>query len=171
MIEKIKPYVGSIVLLPIIIWLLFNNGRFIFLLDHFNLLIHEGGHGIFRFFGKFIYTLGGSLMQVLIPGLILYFFYSNRKIFGTQASLVFLGENLLNISHYALDAKAQKLPLLGGNRVYHDWHYILDKLHILDYYYLAGYFFIALAFLSFLISLLLPNIMNKYRAEKINLNL
>ncbi len=171
MTNKIKAFLGSIVLLPIIVWLIINNGRFIFFIDHFNLLIHEGGHGIFRFFGKFIYTLGGSLMQILIPSLILYYFYSNRKIFGAQASLVFLGENLLNISGYALDAKAQKLPLLGGNRVYHDWHYLLDKLNILDYYYFAGYFFIALAFLSFLISLLLPIIMNKYSTEKINLNL
>ena len=61
--EDLKPWIGSVVLLPIMIYFAINRGEFT-LIDYFNLLIHEGGHGVFKIFGKFIYTLGGSLMQV-----------------------------------------------------------------------------------------------------------
>jgi len=171
MINKIKPWLGSIFLLPIIIYLVVNNGKFIFILDHFNLLIHEGGHGLFRVFGKFIYTLGGSLMQILIPLLFVFYYYSNNKIFGTQTSFVFLGQNLLNISRYAADAIAQTLPLLGGNKVYHDWNFLLKQLGILNYDYVVGYFFITLAVLVFVIGLITPFFMKNYNKINLKLNL
>ena len=74
-LQKFKPWLSSLILLPIMIWLLDNNGDFIPLIDHFTLLIHEGGHGIFRIFGIFIYTLGGTLAQILIGLLFIYYFY------------------------------------------------------------------------------------------------
>lgn len=151
------------------VWLLINNGNFIPLLDHFTLLIHEGGHGIFRIFGSFIYTLGGSLMQILIGLLFIYYFYSNNKKIGVQISLVYLGENLLNISKYAADAQAQKLPLLGGNNVYHDWTFLLNKLNILEYDQIVGYFFVGLAIISFLLAILIPLVL--IEKEQINLEL
>ena len=64
--QKFKTLFPSLILLPVILWLILNGGKFVFLLDHFNLLIHEGGHGIFKIFGDFIYTLGGTLMQIII---------------------------------------------------------------------------------------------------------
>lgn len=167
--EKIKPWIGSILLFPIMVWLLFNNGNFIPLLDHFTLLIHEGGHGIFGIFGSFIYTLGGSLMQILIGLLFIYYFYSNNKKIGIQISLVYLGENLLNISKYAADAQAQKLPLLGGNKVYHDWTFLLNKMNILEYDQTVGYFFVGLAIFSFIIAMLIPLLPKE--TEQINLEL
>jgi hypothetical protein len=171
MIDKFKPWLGSLALLPIIIVLTINNGQFIFLLDHFNLLIHEGGHGIFRLFGKFVYTLGGSLMQLLIPALFIFYFYSNKKVFGTQAALVFLGQNLLNVSKYVADARSQILPLLGGNKVYHDWHYLLSVLGILDYDKIVSYVLITFAIITFLIAMLIPGFIKKYDNIEINLNL
>ena len=171
MFNKIKPWLGSIILLPIIVLLIINHGNFIFLLDHFNLLIHEGGHGIFRFFGKFIYTLGGSLMQIIIPSLFIYYFYTNKKIIATQISFVLLGQNLLNISQYAADARAQVLPLLGGNKAYHDWHYLLNILGILDYDKTFSYIFITLAVISFLLAIIMPLLVKEYNNIQINLNL
>ena len=167
--NNLKPWLGSIIILPIIIWLIINNGDFIILLDHFTLLIHEGGHGIFKIFGSFIYTLGGSLMQILIALLFVFYFYTNNKKIGVQFSLVFLGENLLNISKYASDAQAQRLPLLGGNKVYHDWNFLLRKMNILEYDYAVGYFFVGLAIISFIIALLIPLILRE--TEHININL
>ena len=167
--NKLKPWLGSLILLPIVIWLIFNNGDFILLLDHFTLLIHEGGHGIFRIFGSFIYTLGGSLMQILISLLFIFYFYTNKKQFGVQISFVFLGENLLNISKYASDAQAQMLPLLGGNKVYHDWNFLLSKMNILEYDYLVGYLLVAMAIITFIIALLTPLILSE--TEPVNLDL
>ena len=151
------------------VWLIVNNGNFIPIIDHFTLLIHEGGHGIFRIFGSFIYTLGGSLMQILIGLLFIYYFYSNKKKFGVQISFVYLGENLLNISKYASDAQAQRLPLLGGNKVYHDWNFLLRKMNILEYDSLVGNLFVALAIILFIITILIPLILREN--EQINLDL
>lgn len=167
--NKLRPWLGSFILLPIIIWLIYNNGDFIPLLDHFTLLIHEGGHGIFKIFGSFIYTLGGSLMQILIALLFIFYFYTNNKNIGVQFSLVFLGENILNISKYASDAQAQRLPLLGGNKVYHDWNFLLRKMNILEYDYAVGYFFVGLAIISFIVALVIPLILRE--TEHININL
>ena len=153
------------------IWLLVNNGNFIPLLDHFTLLIHEGGHGIFKIFGSFIYTLGGSIMQILIGLLFVYYFYSNNKKKGVQISLVFLGENLLNISKYAADAQAQKLPLLGGNKVYHDWTFLLNKMNILEYDQTVGYFFVGLSIITFFICLIIPLILTENKKVIIDLDL
>ncbi len=162
---------GSIILFPIAVWLIINNGNFIPLVDHFTLLIHEGGHGVFKIFGSFIYTLGGSLMQILIAGLFIFYFYSNKKLFGVQVSLVFLAENLFNISKYAADAQAQKLPLLGGNKVYHDWHFLLSKMGILEYDYLVGYFFVTLAIISLIAALLVPLLPKEEKHVNLNLDL
>jgi hypothetical protein len=170
-LNKLKPWFGSILLFPIIVWLLVNGGNFIPILDHFTLLIHEGGHGIFRIFGSFIYTLGGSLMQILMGLLFIYYFYSNNKKLGVQISFVYLGENLLNISKYAADAQAQRLPLLGGNKVYHDWNFLLNKMNILEYDQAVGVFFIVLAAVSFILCLIIPLLFKETKQISLDLNL
>ncbi|MCB9248612.1 MAG: hypothetical protein H6613_08720 [Ignavibacteriales bacterium] len=108
-------------------------------------------------------------MQILIALLFMFYFYSNKKNFGLQISLVYLGENLFNISKYAADAQAQNLPLLGGNKVYHDWNFLLKKMNILEYDYAVGYFFVGLAIISFIIAFLIPIIIKE--TEEINLEL
>ncbi len=151
----IKKWLVSLIILPIIYYLLKNRGSY-GLIDNFDLVIHEAGHFFFSFFGKFIYTLGGTLMQILMPLLFVWYFWKNYYRTGVQFSLLFLGQNLINISVYAADAQARKLPLLGGNKVYHDWHYLLGELGILQHDAVVGYFFVGLAVLVFLIALLMP---------------
>ena len=151
----VKSWIVSVLLIPICIYLLTTRGHYT-LIDNADLVIHEGGHAVFMFFGKFIYTLGGTLMQIIIPSLIAWFFFKNNYRTGVQIGLLWLGQNLLNISVYAADATARKLPLLGGNKVYHDWNYILTQLNILQYDAEVGYFFVLLASLSFLTAVLMP---------------
>lgn len=73
-----------------------------------------------------------------------------------QFSLLWLGQNFINISVYAADARAQQLPLLGGNKVYHDWHYLLSALGILDFDTGVGYIFFGIAVLIFVTVILMP---------------
>jgi len=168
MIGKIRPWIASLILLPIGLFLIFNKGEFIFILDHLNLLFHEGGHGVFSFFGKFIYTLGGTLMQIIIPSLFVFYFYTNNQKVGIQISLIYLAENLMNISVYASDARAQRLPLIGKG-TYHDWAFLLNKINMLEYDQFIGSVFYYSAILIILFSLLLPLFMKDY--ETLNLNL
>lgn len=166
----IKPWLGTAVLLPIVIYYTINKGQFTFI-DYINVLIHEGGHGVFKIFGKFIYTLGGTLMQIIIPSMFIVFYLITRKKAGAQIFLVWLGENLMNISIYAADARAQKLPLLGGNKVYHDWTWLLSQTGLLEQDQLIGNIFYGTGILIFLIALLLPLFLREEKLARINLNL
>jgi len=158
--EFLKTWAVSIILLPICIYLVLNRGHY-GLIDNADLVIHEAGHLFFYFFGRFIYTAGGTLMQIILPSLIAWYFFRNSYKTGVQFSLLWLGQNLINISVYAADARARKLPLLGGNHVYHDWHYMLGQLNLLNYDTEAGYLFVGLAFLIFFASLLMPIIIRE----------
>lgn len=153
--DEIKRWVPSIIIIPIAIYWILNRGEY-GLLDNIDLVIHEAGHLIFRFFGKFIYTLGGTLMQIILPTIIAWYFFRNKYRTGVQFSLLWLGQNFINISVYAADAQARRLPLLGGNKVYHDWNYMLGELGILQYDYVVGYFFFGIAILIFFITVLMP---------------
>lgn len=150
-----KRWIPTAVMLPIMIWLIINRGTYTWI-DNADLVIHEAGHFFFMIFGKFIYTLGGTLMQIILPSLIAWYFWRSSYRTGTQVGLLWLGQNFINISVYAADARAQALPLLGGNKVYHDWSYILGATHLLQYDTEVGFMFFGTAIIIFLIALLLP---------------
>lgn len=168
--EAIKPWIFSFITLPIVVYLIQNDGRII-LIDYVNLLIHEGGHGIFKIFGKFIHALGGTLAQILIPLMFVVFYFIKKNKIPAQISLIWLGQNLINISIYASDARVQKLPLLGGKKVYHDWTYLLRETDLLNYDQEIGLFFFSLAISAFIFSILLPLFITNQKHAKINLDL
>mgnify|MGYP001164621847 CR=1 FL=1 len=168
--KEFERWIGTLLLMPIIVFLIINGGKFIFI-DYINLLIHEGGHGIFKIFGKFVHALGGTIMQIFIPTMFVVYYLKEEKIFLAQVFLVWLGENFLNISVYAADAKTQKLPLLGGKKVFHDWNYILKELGILNYDYIVGKIFYFLGILIFIAAILLPLYKKGYNKTNIDLKL
>jgi hypothetical protein len=109
-----------------------------------NLPFHEAGHILFRIFGQFMMTLGGSLTQCLVPLIcFLTFLVKTRDPFAASVSLWWLGENLIDLAPYINDARALKLILLGGVtgrdvQDYHDWEFILRKLSLLEYDHLIA---------------------------------
>lgn len=168
-LEKISTWFGSFFLLPFVIYFTANIGSF-FLIDTLNLLIHEGGHGVFKIFGKYIHALGGTLMQIIIPSMFVVFYWVKKIRFGVQAFLVWLGENLLNISVYVADARTQKLPLLGGKKVYHDWNYLLREINMLEYDKIFSEIFVFLGIASFVIAIIIPLLIRKEKVTYLNLN-
>lgn len=100
-------------------------------IDSVNLIFHEAGHTIFFFLGQFGTIAMGSGFQILLPLFIAsYFFYTEQRLSGAVC-LMWVGQNLINVSVYAGDAIAMRLPLLGGDSVIHDWNYMLSILHML----------------------------------------
>lgn len=96
------------------------------LLDGVNLLFHEAGHPLFGIFGwEPLTILGGTLMQLLVPMLVLGSFWFRREAPGAAAAGIWAFENLLNIARYVADARAQVLPLVGGGE--HDWADLLGR--------------------------------------------
>lgn len=111
-------------------------------IDGVNLLIHEAGHLVFQPFGRFLTVLGGTLMQLIIPSLFIFYFLRKKDFFATFFCLFWFGENFVNTSYYIADAKNKVLPLITDNidptKEGHDWAYILPKLHLLDQAKLLG---------------------------------
>ena len=101
------------------------------LIDGVNLVIHEAGHLIFRIFGEFMMIAGGSLFQVIMPGLFVGYFCYQRQFYSAALVLFWVGESILNVSVYAGDAVALQLPLLGGENSIHDWNYLLTSMNLL----------------------------------------
>jgi hypothetical protein len=100
------------------------------LLDSVNLVFHEAGHPLFGMLGwEALTVLGGTLMQLLVPLLVLGSFWLRRDALGTACAGVWAGENLLNIARYVADARAQVLPLVGGGE--HDWADLLGRWGLL----------------------------------------
>ncbi len=48
----------------------------------------------------------------------------------------------------------------GGNKVYHDWHYLLGALGLLDFDTGIGYIFFGVAGLIFITAILMPLIIH-----------
>lgn len=139
-------FVGRCILLPVFLlwsWLLItpglaSNAAGASFLHLVNLPFHEAGHLLFRPFGQFITSLGGTLGQMLMPTIcLLTLLLKTRDPYGAALSLWWVGENFLDIAPYINDARAGQLPLLGGNfghsapYGFHDWEYLLTESGLL----------------------------------------
>ncbi|HEV2147881.1 MAG TPA: hypothetical protein VGR37_10805 [Longimicrobiaceae bacterium] len=102
-------------------------------IDGVNLLLHEAGHPVFGFFGEFVAVLGGTLMQLLFPLAFAVHFHRSRQPFAASVSVAWLGESFFSVARYAADARAQVLPLVGGDDAGHDWAYMLGRLGLLQH--------------------------------------
>jgi hypothetical protein len=129
----------------VIAWLVFyggflayalaQHGGFLFI-DSANLVVHEGGHNLFGWFGPTLGLWGGTLLQWLVPFLLAAYFFTQRQTSGFVFCLFFFFENWLYTATYMADARAQELPLVttgDPDFVEHDFHAIFSSLGVLDY--------------------------------------
>ena len=106
------------------------------IIDMANLVVHEGGHNLFGWFGPTLGLWGGTLLQWLVPFLLAVYFFTQRQIPGFVFSLFFFFENWLYTATYMADARAMELPLVttgDPDFVEHDFHAIFSNLGVLDY--------------------------------------
>lgn len=111
------------------------HGGFLFI-DSANLVVHEGGHNLFGWFGPTLGLWGGTLLQWLVPFLLAAYFFTRRQITGFVFCLFFFFENWLYTATYMADARAQELPLVttgDPDFVEHDFHTIFSSLGVLNY--------------------------------------
>ncbi|MCH8558096.1 MAG: hypothetical protein LAT84_09750 [Balneolia bacterium] len=144
-----------------------------FLLFHFDLLVHEAGHGFFSITGNRFWTiLGGSLYQVFFPALLLGFCWYNRYRIGIQLSLVYMGFSWMSVAIYAGDAAGRQLPLIGNlGKEAHDWHNIFMHLNILDHYALISGIFAVIGGLCYLGAIVAPIFHREYESHSIDLKM
>jgi hypothetical protein len=111
------------------------HGGFLFI-DSANLIVHEGGHNLFSWFGPTLCLWGGTLLQWLVPLLLAVYFFSQRETAGFVFCLFFFFENWLYTATYMADARAMVLPLVTtGDPEFakHDFNTIFSSLGVLDY--------------------------------------
>jgi hypothetical protein len=98
---------------------------------------HEAGHyAIFRWFGRFIMTLGGTLGQHLMPIVLgAALLVKRRDAFGAAVFLWLLGFSVIDMAVYMYDAFDPQILLLGGRTGAesdrHDWQNIFGDLGLL----------------------------------------
>jgi len=107
-------------------------------LHNVNLPFHEAGHILFRPFGQYMASLGGTLGQLPMPaictGVLL---VQTRDPFGASGALWWFGQNFLDIAPYINDASAGVLPLVGASfghsapYGFHDWNYLPNEIGLL----------------------------------------
>jgi hypothetical protein len=125
-------------------WLLFyvvflayafsKHGDFLFV-DFANLVVHEGGHLLFGWFGPTLGLWGGTILQWLVPFLLAAYFCIQRQTAAFVFSTFFFFENWLYTATYMADARAMDLPLVtvgDPDFVEHDWHAIFSSLGVLQ---------------------------------------
>jgi hypothetical protein len=112
------------------------HGGYLFI-DSANLVVHEGGHLLFGWFGQTIGLWGGTILQWLVPLLLAAYFFYQRQPAAFIFCLFFFFENWLYTATYMADARALALPLVtaGGDSDYieHDWNTIFTSLGLLRY--------------------------------------
>jgi len=111
------------------------HGGFLFI-DSANLVVHEGGHNLFGWFGPTLGLWGGTLLQWMVPFLLAVYFFTQRQTTGFVFCLFFFFENWLYTATYMADARAQELPLVttgDPDFVEHDFHTIFSSLGVLDH--------------------------------------
>jgi hypothetical protein len=105
-------------------------------IDGANLVVHEGGHNLFAWFGATMCLWGGTLLQWLVPFLLAVFFFTEREPAGFVFCAFIFFENWLYTATYMADARAMELPLVTtGDPEFaeHDFHAIFTNLGVLDH--------------------------------------
>jgi len=106
------------------------------IIDSANLVVHEGGHLLFGWFGPTIGLWGGTLLQWLVPLLLAAYFFRQRQPAAFVFCMFFFFENWLYTATYMADARAMALPLVttgDPDYVEHDWNTIFSSLGLLQY--------------------------------------
>ena len=114
-----------------------------------HLPFHEAGHVVFRPFGTFLYILGGTLGQLLVPLVVLAAFLRQEDPFGAAFGCWWLGASFIDCAPYINDARARVLLLTSGETGRedwegHDWYQLLSRTgHLEDDHLLARAFWLA----------------------------
>lgn len=99
------------------------------ILDYVNLIIHEGGHFFFSWFGDTMHILGGTLGELIVPLLCAGYFFWQRETTGVAFSFFWFFENFPYIGTYMADARSESLPLVGSDTG--DWTILFGQWGLL----------------------------------------
>ncbi len=98
--------------------------------------VHEFGHLFFGLFGwEWLAVAGGSIMQLLVPGLVALLFWKQRERLGVAVCGGWLALSLGRMAVYMADARVLELDLVSfsPDASGHDWNYLFTSLGVIDH--------------------------------------
>jgi hypothetical protein len=98
--------------------------------------IHEGGHLLFGYFGRWIMVFGGTFLQLFVPCALAIFFMLQRQLPGTAFCGFFFFEQFLPIGTYMADARCVCLEYVtvgDPELAEHDWTYLFTHAGVLEH--------------------------------------
>ena len=108
------------------------------IIDLIGLLIHEGGHFLTSWAGRFVHAAGGTLFEVGVPaGLTAWALSRDCKRLAAIPVAV-MSVALFSVAAYAGDAQTLELDLIGSSNsiedkmATHDWYVMLSMLGALE---------------------------------------
>lgn len=132
---------------------LINKQNFL-LINSVDLMFHEFGHLFFFFTPELFNFFAGTIMQLLIPTVIFFYFFIQKSFYSASVVLFWISVNLFDISNYIKDARSMELPLLISGTT-HDWNYILSRLNLLNYDQIIGNLIFSFGIVFFTLSIIL----------------
>jgi hypothetical protein len=94
-----------------------------------NLLFHEAGHVLVAPLGwKSLTLLGGTLLQLLVPLLLVGLAVRERRPGALVVVLMLFSASAYSAATYVADARDRELPLITGDSSHHDWGQLIYEL-------------------------------------------
>src|ERR1700760_2175398 len=130
-------FVGWTIFYVLLLFYLTANWGQMTLLDNIHLPIHEGGHLLFGWLGETLGLWGGTLLQLLVPALLVVTFAVRRELPGTTFCAFAFFHSLTGVATYMADALRLERPLGPGgglgDEVEHDWVRIFSSQGVLPH--------------------------------------
>src|SRR5215472_11261506 len=123
-------------------------------LDNVHLPIHEAGHLLFGWFGSTLGLWGGTILQLLVPALLVVAFVVRGDLLGTTFCAVAFFHSHTGVATYMIYALRRKLPLVTvgapADEAEHDWVHTFSDLGVLPHAIQIGNVTRFIAWLGFL---------------------
>lgn len=127
------------------------------LLDNVHLPIHEAGHLLFGWFGETLGVWGGTILQLLVPALLVVAFVVRGDLLGTTFCAFAFFHSLTGVATYMIDALRRELPLVTvgapSDEAEHDWVHIFGNMGVLPHAIQIGTVVRLIAWLGFIATL------------------
>lgn len=123
-------YLATIAVLAALTIALTVSGAERVVIDQIDNALHRAGHSLFRSAGITLQLLGGTILQLAVPLLLILIVRWRELGFVALAFTWWLGESLGQVSRYVGDATTQIRPPLAGDT--HAWAYLLSEWDLFD---------------------------------------
>ena len=152
---------GILLLLPYVLWLSKYNDDYVAsihgkivhldfdgvmqslhnLLNSANMIVHEAGHGICYLFAcpEFITALNGTLFQLLLPVIFIYYYYRRENPLLVGMGGIWLAQNLVYVAWYMSTSHTpNRYPMFLPGGGTHDFWFLFREMGVYEYDWLIS---------------------------------